>query len=142
MARTILDILGTMLVVVGIAGFVSPALGGTHLSYAHNVVHIASGVLALWFGLTNSERQSRRFSVLMVVFYGLLAVAGFALGRPDGGGLIDQPSDPRLLTLVPNILELGQADHVLNLVIALAFFSAAAMAREPQPDAERQQRTA
>jgi hypothetical protein len=141
MARTILDILGTMLVVVGIAGFVSPALGGTHLSSAHNFIHILTGALALWFGLRGSQCQARRFSLALAVLYGGLAFAGFAFGRPQGG-ISDQPSDPRLLTLVPNMLELGQADHVLNVAIGVVFLSAAVMARDSLEDSDAHRRTA
>lgn len=140
MAKTILDILGTMLIVVGIAGFVSPALGGTHLSPVHNFLHIFSGGMALWFGLRSQVRNARLFSWIMAACYGLLAIAGFAFGRM-GDGFASQPSDPRLLTVVPNVLEFGQSDHVLNLAVALVFLSAVAMAR-PSPPVETSERTA
>ena len=128
MTKTILSIIGTLFVVIGIAGFVSPGLGGTHLSPAHNAIHLVSGALALWFGLKGTMTSARTFSWVFAVVYGLLGVAGMIFGH-SGVGMHDMGADPKLLTVIPNVLELGRNDHILHIVIAVVFAAAAAMAR-------------
>jgi hypothetical protein len=129
MTKTILNIVGTIFVVVGIAGFVSPGLGGTHLSPAHNVIHIVSGALALWFGLRGTLHGARMFSWIFGLGYGLLGVAGMVLGHPGTASMHDMGADSKLLTVIPNVLELGRNDHVLHIIIGIVFVAAALMAR-------------
>jgi len=129
MTKTMLDILGTIFVVVGIAGFVSPGLGGTHLSTAHNVIHLVSGALALWFGLKGTMSSARMFSWIFGLVYGLLGVAGMVFGRPGVPALHNMGTDPKLLTVIPNVLELGRNDHILHMVIGVVFIATALMAR-------------
>lgn len=137
MTKTILDIIGTIFIVIGIAGFVSPGMGGTHLSTAHNVIHIVSGALALWFGLKGTLRGARMFSWIFAAVYGLLGVAGMALGRSGVPSMHEMGTDPKLLTVIPNVLELGRNDHILHIVIAAVFIVAALMARPAvQPKVE------
>jgi len=50
MAKTVCKILGVVLLLVGVVGFAAPGLLGAHLNMAHNVVHIVSGAIALYFG--------------------------------------------------------------------------------------------
>lgn len=129
MTKTILNILGTVFVVVGIAGFVSPGLGGTHLSPAHNVIHIVSGALALWFGLRGTLHGARMFSWIFGLVYGLLGVAGMVFGHSGTASMHDMGADSKLLTVIPNVLELGRNDHVLHIIIGVVFIAAALMAR-------------
>src|SRR5688500_2075319 len=129
MTKTMLDIMGTIFLVVGLAGFVSPGLGGTHLSTAHNVIHIVSGALALWFGLKGTLSSARMFSWVFGVVYGLLGVAGMMFGHPGVPALHNLGTDPKLLTVIPNVLELGRNDHILHIVIGIVFIAAALMAR-------------
>jgi hypothetical protein len=129
MTKTILDIMGTIFVVVGIAGFVSPDLGGTHLSAAHNVIHLVSGALALWFGLKGTPGSARAFSWAFGTVYGLLGVAGMVLGHPGTPMMHDMGTDPKLLIVIPNVLELGRNDHILHIVLGIVFIAAALMAR-------------
>ena len=51
MAKQVCMILGVVFLLVGILGFVMPGLLGAHLTLAHNIVHLVTGALALWFGL-------------------------------------------------------------------------------------------
>src|SRR5947207_2682090 len=51
MAKTISTILGVLFLAVGLLGFAAPGLMGMHLSVAHNVVHLVSGAVALFFRL-------------------------------------------------------------------------------------------
>jgi hypothetical protein len=129
MTKTILDIMGTVFLVVGIAGFVSPGLGGTHLSAAHNVIHIVSGALALWFGLRGTLSGARMFSWVFGIVYGLLGVVGMLFGHAGTTSMGDMGADPKLLTIIPNVLELGRSDHVLHIIIGIVFVAAALLAR-------------
>src|SRR5678815_3466089 len=94
MTKTILSIMGTLFVVIGIAGFVSPGLGGTHLSPAHNVIHLVSGALALWFGLKGTMGAARTFSWVFAAVYGLLGLAGMIFGH-SGVGMHDMGTDQK-----------------------------------------------
>jgi hypothetical protein len=130
MIKTILNIVGTIFVVLGIAGFVSPGLGGTHLSAAHNLIHIVSGALALWFGLKGTVSGARTFSWVFGLVYGLLGVAGFVFGQPGVPAMMaEMGRDPKLLTVIPNVLELGRNDHILHVGLGIVFIAAALMAR-------------
>jgi len=61
MAKTICKILGVVFLLVGVAGFAAPHLLGAHLTPAHNVVHILSGVVALYFGFAGSLSGAKAF---------------------------------------------------------------------------------
>lgn len=128
MTKTILSIMGTIFMVVGIAGFVSPGLAGTHLSVAHNLIHLVSGALALWFGLKGTLSGERAFSWVFGIVYGLLGVAGMMFGH-SSMGMHDMGPDSKLLTVIPNVLELGRNDHILHIVLGVVFIAAALMAR-------------
>src|SRR6185436_15253396 len=128
MTKTILSIMGTLFVVIGIAGFVSPGMGGTHLSPAHNAIHLVSGAVALWFGLRGTLSSARTFSWVFGLVYGLLGLAGMLFGHA-GMAMHDMGTDPKLLTLIPNVLELGRNDHILHIVLGIVFVAAALMAR-------------
>jgi hypothetical protein len=129
MTKTILDIMGTIFLVLGIAGFVSPGMGGTHLSAAHNVVHIVSGALALWFGLKGTLNGARLFSWAFGIVYGLLGVLGMVFGHMGTPSMGDMAADSKLWIVIPNMLELGRNDHVLHIIVGLVFIAAALMAR-------------
>src|SRR2546429_2145866 len=65
MAKTVCKILGVVFVIVGVAGFAAPTLLGAHLNPAHNLVHIVSGALALYFGFAGSAGAARGFFILL-----------------------------------------------------------------------------
>lgn len=54
MAKTVCKVLGLVLLLLGVAGFVAPTLLGLNLNPAHNAIHIVAGVLALYFGFAGS----------------------------------------------------------------------------------------
>ena len=63
MAKTVCKILGVVFLLVGVCGFVAPHLLGAHLSPAHNVVHLVSGALALYFGFAGTFSAAKMFSL-------------------------------------------------------------------------------
>src|SRR5687768_14967648 len=76
MAVTVCKIAGFVLIVVGLAGFAAPGLLGMHLTPIHNVVHLATGGLALYFGFV-APRGARGFAIAFGSIYLLLGIAGF-----------------------------------------------------------------
>ena len=111
MNKNIVTILGFILVLVGVIGFFAPHLFGMHLTAFHNVVHLFSGAVAIYFGVKGSTQGARNFCFIFGTVYGLLALAGFVGGHADS----------RMLTVIPQHFELGIADHVVHIVVAAAF---------------------
>ncbi|HYY95789.1 MAG TPA: DUF4383 domain-containing protein, partial [Pyrinomonadaceae bacterium] len=71
MAKTIATILGVVFILVGIVGFLvgptnatTPNFIGTHLNTPHNLVHIISGALALYFGMAGTLSAARLFCII------------------------------------------------------------------------------
>jgi hypothetical protein len=61
----------------GVAGFPMPHLLGFHLTTIHNVVHLATGALALYLGFAGGAGAVRTFCVVFGAVYLLLGVLGF-----------------------------------------------------------------
>src|SRR5207247_10380938 len=80
MAKTVCKILGVVFVIVGVAGFAAPTLLGAHLNPAHNLVHIVSGALALYFGFAGSAGAARGFCILFGLVCLLTGGGGWFLG--------------------------------------------------------------
>jgi len=109
-------------IIVGIVGFFSGDLLGAHLTTAHNIVHIVSGLLALYFGLAGSLGGARGFALIFGIVYLLLGVAGFVLGQ----------GDDRMLTVIPSgsmALMLGTRDHIIHIALGVIFLLGALATR-------------
>jgi hypothetical protein len=106
--KKIAVIFGVVFVAVGVLGWIpaiSPGgklLGLFDVNMAHNLVHVATGVLAIIAGMA-SESASRLFFRVFGIIYALVAALGFFYG--------DQP----LLGIVSS----NAADSVLHVVIAV-----------------------
>lgn len=125
-ARETSVIVGVMMIVLGLLGFVVPNLLGAHLSIAHNTLFIAVGALALWFG-TDSERTAKAFSYVCAVFFAGIGVLGFVMGAPGIGSVANTAQDANLWTVVAGSLQFGTVDHVIHLLIGAAFLAGALM---------------
>lgn len=124
MAKTIATILGIVFLLVGVVGFVSSGFLGTHLSTMHNLVHIISGAVALYFGLAGSLAGARLFDIVFGAVYGLLGIAGFLLGgsgTPTVPGMAGMGPDSRLFSVIPGTLELGTMDHTVHILLGIIF---------------------
>jgi len=77
MARTLCKVLGVAFLLAGVAGFPMPHLLGFHLTTIHNVVHLATGALALYLGFAGSASAVRTFCVVFGAVYLALGVLGF-----------------------------------------------------------------
>ncbi|HXD30426.1 MAG TPA: DUF4383 domain-containing protein [Pyrinomonadaceae bacterium] len=110
MAKSVCKLLGIVLLIVGLLGFthVLDALGA-HVGPAHashNLVHIVSGVLALYFGFAGSLSGAKGFCLAFGAVYLALGVIGLAMGT---------------LNIAALKLVLGQVDHLIHIVVGAAF---------------------
>ena len=81
MAKTLCKIFGVVLLLVGIAGFLRHDLLGMHLTTIHNVVHLLTAAIALYFGFYSSDASARAFCQIFGAIYLLLGIGGFV--APD-----------------------------------------------------------
>ena len=124
MAKTVCKLLGVVFLLVGVAGFVAPGMLGTHLSLAHNLVHIISGAIALYFGFAGSLAGAKSFCLAFGAVYLLLGVVGFVMGGPGASemaGMMHQ--DSKLWKVLPGTLELGQMDHIVHVLLGVVFLA-------------------
>lgn len=77
MVKVICRILGAVFVLVGLFGYLAPDFLGMHLSMTHNIIHLVSGALALYFGFAASHNAARMFCLAFGAVYLLLGFLGF-----------------------------------------------------------------
>ncbi len=104
MAKTICKVLGVVFLIVGLLGFVSPHLLGMHLSVSHNIIHLISALLALYFGFAASPSAARAFSLFFGAIYLLLGVLGFLIPGIVSGLLQAHTIPGRVHSLAPDNL--------------------------------------
>jgi asparagine N-glycosylation enzyme membrane subunit Stt3 len=131
MAKTVATLLGVLFILVGLIGFVAPGFLGTHLSLAHNLVHLISGAVSLYFGLKGTLAAARLFCIVFGLVYGLLGLCGFLLGGAGQHTIpgITHGTDSRLLTVIPGSLEFATMDHVVHLLLAVIYLIGGFMTR-------------
>jgi hypothetical protein len=135
MAKTLCKLLGIVFILVGIVGFLAPGLLGMHLSLAHNLVHIISGALALYFGYAGSLSGARLFCIVFGIVYLLLGVVGFLAGGSGAHTVAGVPAthhgsgDSSLFAALPGTLELGSMDHIVHLLLGIVFLVGGFMTR-------------
>jgi hypothetical protein len=111
MAKTLSTVIGIVFILVGIAGFLVPNLLGAHFTFAHNIIHLFSGAIALYFGLGGTHAGARAFCLVFGAVYLLLGVVGMVAGTGAG----------RMLTVIPDALMLGTMDHIIHILIGALF---------------------
>ena len=117
MAKTVCKLLGVVFVIVGAAGFVAPTLLGAHLMPAHNLIHLVSGAIALYFGFAGSEGAAKGFCLIFGIVYLLLGVAGWFMGT----------GPERLLHVGGEMLTLGKVDHIIHVLLGVVFLAGGAL---------------
>ena len=110
MAKSVCKLLGVVLLLVGLLGFthlldpLGAHVGPEHAT--HNLVHIVSGILALYFGFAGSLSGARGFCLAFGAIYLLLGIAGLAMGT---------------IHIAAIKLVLGSVDHIIHIVLGVAF---------------------
>ena len=121
MAKTVCKILGVVFLLVGICGFFAPHLLGAHLTPPHNLVHIVSGIIAIYFGFSGSLSGAKNFCLLFGVAYLALGILGmFILGVGADK-----------MWNVAGILELGKIDHLIHILLGLVFLAGGLLTKKP-----------
>jgi len=108
--------IGIAFLVIGFAGVLMPQLFGMHLSMLHNLIHLMSGVFAVWFGASRPSRAFN-FTLIMGTVYSLVGITGFIFGVPGYPTTGDLDADQNLVRIVPDFLELGSIDHIVHILI-------------------------
>lgn len=111
MAKTVCKILGVVFLLVGVAGFAAPTLLNAHLSPVHNLVHIVSGVIALYLGFAGSLSAAKMFCLVFGVVYLGLGILGMAMGT----------GADKMLMIGP--LHLGTVDHGIHILLGVLFLA-------------------
>jgi hypothetical protein len=124
MAKTICKILGIGFVLVGLIGFAAPNLLGMHLTPIHNVIHLLSGALALYFGFAATFDAARTFCLVFGAVYLLLAVLGFIAPGVVASLLGHSAAGVTAADLTP--------DNIVHIVLG-ALFLVGAFVKSPRP---------
>ena len=121
MAKTVCKLLGVVFLVVGVCGFFAPHLLGAHLTPPHNLVHIVSGVIALYFGFAGSLSGAKNFCLVFGIVYLALGFLGqFVLG---------DPAMDRMWHVGP--LMLAKVDHFIHILLGVIFLGGGLLTKKP-----------
>jgi hypothetical protein len=77
MVKTACKILGFVLIAAGIVGVFKHDLAGFQLTTIHNLIHLATGGAALYFGFTTTVAAARMFCLILGAIYLVLGIVGF-----------------------------------------------------------------
>lgn len=121
MARTICKLLGLVLLLVGLLGFthVLDSLGA-HVGPAHathNLIHIVSGVLALYLGFAGSYSAAKTFCLVFGIVYLALGAYGLLIVKGD-------------FTIHQLKLTLGHVDHLIHVVVGIGFLAGGLLSKK------------
>jgi hypothetical protein len=124
LAKVYAQVLGIVLLLVGILGFV-PAFGGTTalmpssselgifpINNLHNVIHIVTGLLGIFAGFYAGGAYARLYALVFGVVYTLVTIIGFVVAPGTDVNF--------LLGLIP----LNIADNLLHTAIAVTGLAA------------------
>lgn len=115
MAKNVAKILGVILLLVGVLGFTHLLDSlGAHLSPVHNLIHIISGVISLYFGFAGSPGGARSFCVIFGLLYLGLGIIGIVFGDLKFGPLM-----------------LGKVDHGIHLIVGAGYLAGGLLPRKP-----------
>ena len=94
MIKKLATVFGVVLLLVGILGFVPGVtnsdgmlLGIFHVNALHNIIHLLSGAVALYAGMTSAKTSKMYFQVFGIIYL-LVAILGFVYGDKDILGLV------------------------------------------------------
>ncbi len=103
LVKPITWIFGVVLLIVGVLGYMqNPVLGLFAVDNIHNIIHLASGIVALAAAAT-SYQNSRMYLMVFGLVYALVTILGFL--SPNG--------------VVLNLITVNTADNYLHLAISI-----------------------
>jgi len=111
MAKTLATWFGVIFLLLGVLGFIPGVttddglFGIFHVDMIHNIIHLLTGVLALWMGMSG-ESGAKGYFKLFGVIYAIVAILGFFQGDSE-----------KVIGLFVN----NAADTWLHVVVALVF---------------------
>jgi hypothetical protein len=115
MAKTVAKIMGVILLLVGVLGFTHLLDSlGAHLSPVHNLIHIISGVISLYFGLAGSLGGAKAFCTIFGLVYLFLGMVGLAKGDLMLGPLV-----------------FGKVDHGIHIIVGAAYLAGGLLTKKP-----------
>ena len=91
---------------------------------SHNVIHLVSGAVALYFGWMGSLSGARMFGFIFGAVYLLLGVVGFLMGS----------GAERMFEVIPGSLMLGTVDHIIHILLGAVFLIGAFMTKPTAPN--------
>lgn len=100
-AKQFCQIIGVVLILVGIVGFLVPSLGPLVHHLHHNLIHLVSGLVLAGLGFMGSAAGQRLGAQVFGVVYGIVTIWGF-LGNAHLG---------------PVMLNLNLSYNIIHLVI-------------------------
>jgi len=109
MHKKLAMVFGAVFALVGILGFIpgitnmetGMLLGIFHVDPIHNLIHLVTGLVGLWLGMSSDSGSKSWFQIFGVI-YGIVAILGFVYGNE------------KILNIVTN----NTADTWLHLVLA------------------------
>jgi len=102
MVKTVLYVLGAVMVLVGLIGFVNdPVLGIFEVDFLHNIIHLITGAVLI-MAASMGSKGSMAVKIIAIT-YALVAVIGLAI-----------PGDMLL-----GLFEVNFADDILHIVFAI-----------------------
>jgi len=118
MAKTLCKVGGLIFLIVGLVGFAAPTLMGFHLTPIHNVIHIATGLIALYLGFAGSYDGAKTFCLIFGVVYLLIAILGF-MAPGTLASILGHPGPMSSADLMP--------DNVFHLLVGIVFLAVGMM---------------
>lgn len=83
MAKVYAQVVGIVLLLIGIVGLFSATLLGAKTSVIHNLIHLVSGAIGAYTGFSGSGYRS--FAQIFGIVYTLVGVIGFVAPGTLGG---------------------------------------------------------
>lgn len=117
--------LGVVFIVIGVSGVMMPGLMGMHLSAAHNLIHIFTGIFSLAAAYSAKPNRAFNFCLAFGTVYLLLGLSGFLMGAPGYPSVGYMGADQNLFEIIPGVLEFGTIDHFVHVVLGTFFLLAA-----------------
>jgi hypothetical protein len=118
MAKTLCKVAGLIFLIVGLVGFAMPTLMGFHLTPIHNIIHIVTGLIALYLGFAGSYDGAKTFCLIFGVVYILIAIIGF-MAPGTLASILGHAGPMTSADLMP--------DNVFHLVVGILFLAVGMM---------------